>query len=66
MAGLLTPIVAVCAMLASSLTVIGNSLILVGKEKAGCRDETQKVKMSSKPALQDNKMKRISIRETGN
>jgi P-type E1-E2 ATPase len=66
MAGLLTPIIAVCAMLASSLSVIGNSLMLVEKGKATCRDETQKVKMPGKTALQNNKMKRISIRETGN
>jgi cation transport ATPase len=29
MSGLLTPLVAVCAMLLSSLTVIGNTLLLV-------------------------------------
>ena len=31
MAGLLTPLIAVCAMLMSSLSVIGNTLLLVRK-----------------------------------
>jgi P-type E1-E2 ATPase len=33
MAGLLTPLIAVCAMLLSSLSVIGNTLLLVKKHR---------------------------------
>jgi cation transport ATPase len=34
MSGLLTPLVAVCAMLLSSISVIGNTLMLVRKHSA--------------------------------
>ena len=70
MAGLLNPIIAVFAMMASSLTVIGNTLVLVGKTQPNLFNNNFKDEMDG-PGTdnsdgKDKQTKRISIREAEN